>query len=69
MVNNMKTLADGNNVSSDSYYYLLSKNENDEWNTISKLFGKSMLNSLTLQEYIVLFTHFTDLEIKNFKNK
>ena len=69
MVNNMKTLADGNNVSSDSYYYLLSKNEKDEWNTISKLFGKSMLNSLTLQEYIVLFTHFTDLEIKNFKNK
>lgn len=65
----MKTLADGNEVSSDSYYYLLSKNERDEWNTINKLFGKSMLNSLTLQEYIVLFTHFTDLEIKNLKNK
>lgn len=65
----MKTLHDSNEVSADSYYFLLSCNEKDEWNTISKLFGKSQLNSLTLDEYITLFIHFSNKEIENMQSK
>lgn len=65
----MKTLHDNNEVSSESYYFLLSCNEKDEWNTITKLFGKSQLNSLTLDEYITLFIHFSNKEVENMQSK
>lgn len=65
----MKTLHNTGQVSSDSYLFLLSCNEKDEWQTIKQLFNKSQLNSLTLDEYIILFIHFTNKEIEKMQSK
>ena len=59
----MKTLSDGFEVSSRSYYYLLDWNEVDEWKFIAKEFGKGRLMDLTKEEYKILFNKATTSEM------
>ena len=51
----MKTLIDGSQVSSKSYYYLLEFNDNDNWQFMASQFGKNKLKDLTIDEYRLLF--------------
>lgn len=60
----MKTLADGSQVSSKSYYYLLEFNEEDNWQFISSQFGKCKLKDLTIKEYRLLFNLAAQEEFK-----
>ena len=61
----MKTLADGKEVSSRSYYFLLDWNEADSWHFISERFGKNALKDLNLIEYMILWLHATTTEHNN----
>jgi len=60
----MKTLIDGIEVSSRSYYYLLDFNESNDWEFIRKEFNKHKLYQLTIQEYKKLFEHATYHDLK-----
>jgi len=53
----MKILADGIEVTSRSYYFLLDWNEANEHSFIMSTFGKSRLKDLTISEYKELFIH------------
>jgi len=59
----MKTLIDGHQVSSRSYYYLLDWNEKNEWKYISETFGKNKLSELDRVEYKRLFNKATTDEL------
>lgn len=61
----MKTLIDGFQVSSRSYYYLLDFNENDGWKYIITNFNKYSLKDLTQEEYKILFRYATDDDLFN----
>lgn len=58
----MKVLADGTEVTSRSYYFLLDWNEQDKWATLVRLFGKKRLCDLGINEYAQLFNHATQDE-------
>lgn len=60
----MKKLADGKEVNSRSYYYLLEWNDADNFTYIWENFGKSKLSSLTLLEYRQLFAHAVKSELE-----
>jgi len=62
----MKTLADGNEVTARSYYFLLDWNEHDEWKVMYNSFGKMRLCDLTLPEYKKLWMAATINETKLF---
>ena len=53
----MKILADGTEVWSRGYYYLLDWNEYDDWRFITDNFNKEKLRELTIEEYKLLFNH------------
>lgn len=53
----MKTLSDGTEVASRTYYYLLDFNELDNWSFIRSEFGKHRLNELTIGEYCLLWQY------------
>lgn len=61
----MKTLSDGTEVSSRSYYYLLDWNEVNEWRFMADTFKKAKLNELTFSEYKILFSHATKNEFNS----
>lgn len=61
----MKTLADGSQVSSGSFYFLLDFNDKDNWNIISGLWGEKKLSELNIQQYIYLFKKACAVEIKS----
>lgn len=61
----MKTLSDGNEVTSRSYYYLLDWNEVNEWAYIAKEFKKARLCDLTTEEYKKLFEYATKNDLNN----
>jgi len=58
----MKTLIDGSEVVSRTYYYLLDWNEQDEWKRIYNNYGVKKLNSLTKEQYKELFMFATMYE-------
>lgn len=60
----MKTLFDGTQVSSRSYYYLLDWNEQNEWYYMAMNFNKNSLKDLTILEYLELFEYATKQEIE-----
>ena len=60
----MKTLADGTQVSSKSYYYLLEFNEDDNWQFMKSQFDKDRLKDLTIKEYRLLFNLAAQEEFK-----
>jgi len=60
----MKKLADGTEVTSRSYYFLLDFNDRDNWKTIQEKFSKMKLHELTREEYKTLFSHATQQELK-----
>lgn len=64
----MKTLFDGTQVSSRSYYYLLDWNEQNEWYYMAMNFNKNSLKDLTILEYLELFQYATENELESFKN-
>lgn len=61
----MKTLADGNEVTARSYYFLLDWNERNSWIFIAESFGKERLCNLTLPEYKKLWMAATTNELKS----
>jgi hypothetical protein len=60
----MKVLADGNQVTDRSYYFLLDWNEKDDWSFLAD-FGKQCVRDLTLEEYKILWVYATQKEIRN----
>lgn len=62
----MKTLADGNEVTARSYYFLLDWNEHDEKKFMFNTFNKMRLCDLTLPEYKKLWMTATTNELKLF---
>lgn len=58
----MKTLSDGNQVTSRSYYFLLDWNEQNRWYFINEKFNKERLCDLTKDEYIILWLYATTNE-------
>lgn len=55
----MKTLSDGNSVTSRSYYFLLDWNETNDWEFIRNNFKKGKLCDLTIDEYRSLWLNAT----------
>jgi hypothetical protein len=51
----MKTLADGTEVPSRIYYYLLDFNDCDNWATMKALFNKDKLKDLDIEDFLRLF--------------
>lgn len=62
-------LADGFEVSSRSYYFLLDWNEKNGWEYITHAFLKTRLKDLKKEEYIQLFEHAVSTEIKGLKGE
>lgn len=60
----MKTLKDGTEVTSRSYYYLLDFNDYDNWETLQKISGKFKLKDLTFAEYRKLWFLATEKELE-----
>lgn len=60
----MKRLADDKEVLDRQYYYLLDWNEQDNWNYMSRTFGKIRLCDLTLIEFKRLFLHAVNEDYK-----
>ena len=65
----MKKLADGIEVIARGYYYLLDWNEQDEWETIHRLFQVGQLNKLNIEQYTQLFNHATQQDGINLAKK
>jgi len=61
----MKVLADGKEVTSRSYYYLLDFNDRDSWKTLTQEFGLNKLHELNITQYIRLFEIATEKELNN----
>ena len=58
----MKRIKNGIQVSARSYYYLLDWNDRDGWKFMMDKFDKTKLSELNLDQYMILFTHATDVE-------
>lgn len=58
----MKTLADGVEVSSRTWYYLLDFNDRTGWEFMMKEFHKMRIMDLTIEEYIKLWVHATSID-------
>jgi len=63
----MKTLIDGTQVYDNTFYYLLTWNEKNNWKYIEENFKKSKLKDLTISEYLELFEYATKQEIEKLK--
>ena len=61
----MKTLFDGFEVPSRTYYYLLDWNEANDWKYIAEHFNKEKLKDLTRAEYNQLFLFASRSELIN----
>lgn len=61
----MKTLIDGTQVNSRSYYFLLDWNEVDGRNIMIEKFNKYKLCELTSEEYQILWLHATTFDLTN----
>ena len=60
----MKELADGTQVSSRSYYFLLDFNDRNNWKPMSDLWGIMKLHELNKQQYTYLFKYAVAAELK-----
>jgi len=60
----MKELADGNEVPSRVYYYLLDWNEINQWEYIFRSFKKERLCDLNLNEFKQLFLYASSEDYK-----
>lgn len=58
----MKTLKDGSQVNSRSYYFLLDWNESNKKDFINTKFNKNSLYDLTLEQYSILWLQATTTE-------
>ncbi len=61
----MKTLVDGTQVTSRSYYYLLDWNDVDGFKYLTQTLKKNKLMELNILEYMQLFSYATKQEIKS----
>ena len=60
----MKKLADGTQVNSRSYYFLLDFNDENNKKIMNDLYGVMELYKLTKSQYIYLFKKAIDIELK-----
>lgn len=58
----MKTLADGVEVNSRTWYYLLDFNDRTGWEFMMKEFNKMRIMDLTIEQYIKLWVHATTID-------
>lgn len=63
----MKTLTDGTEVTSRSYYFLLDFNDNDGWKTIRDLWDIDQLHKLDKHQYNYLFKKAIEKELELLK--
>lgn len=61
----MKKLADGTDVSSRGFYFLLDWNDRNDKKVMSNLYGEVKLKDLTLHQYLYMMKHAMADEIKN----
>lgn len=61
----MKTLRDGTQVTSRSFYFLLDWNEKDSWKTLRNIINRNTLHDCNIEEYTTLFAVATDAELKD----
>ena len=64
----MKTLKNGEQVTSRSYYFLLDFNDRDGWKTLVDNFDVKRLNDLNKEQYIKLFEIAIEAEFKLLKS-
>jgi hypothetical protein len=64
----MKKLADGTEVTSRSYYFLLDFNDHDNWKTMNDLWGVMKLHELTHLQYTYLLKKAVEREINLLEN-
>ena len=64
----MKFLADGTEVSSRTWYYLLEFNDRNEWDFMMKEFQKIRLSDLPIDEYLKLWLYATSVDADIIKN-
>lgn len=64
----MKELADGTQVSSRSYYFLLDFNDRNNWEIMSSLWGVMKLHELTKSQYVYLFKTAMENELKQLES-
>lgn len=60
----MKKLADGTEVTSRSYYFLLDFNDRDNWKIMGDLWGIMKLHELNKHQYLYLFKKAIEQEVK-----
>jgi len=64
----MKELADGTQVSSRSYYFVLDFNDRNNKKIMYDLYGVMRLHELTKHQYIYLFKHAIEAELKSLES-
>lgn len=65
----MKTLGDGTQVSSRSFYYLLEFNDRNNKKIMIDLWGIENLKDLTIMQFTYLFDKAIQMEIKDLNSK
>jgi hypothetical protein len=65
----MKELADGSQVTSRGFYFLLDWNDQNNWQIIFNLYGIMRLHELNKHQYTYLMEHAMTDELNLLKNK
>ena len=64
----MKELADGTQVTSRSFYFLLDWNDRNNWQVMQGLYGEMKLSQLKKHQYVYLFEKAMASELEVLKN-
>lgn len=64
----MKELADGTQVTSRSFYFLLDWNDRNSWQVMHGLYGQIKLSKLSKHQYVYLFEKAMASELQVLKN-
>jgi len=64
----MKELADGTQVTSRSFYFLLDWNDRNNWEVMQSLYGQMKLSQLQKHQYIYLFKKAVESELEVLEN-
>ena len=64
----MKELADGTQVTSRSFYFLLDWNDRNNWQVMHGLYGQMKLSQLCKHQYVYLFKKAMASEVEILEN-
>lgn len=65
----MKTIANGKEVTSRTFYYLLDwRDRHHDERPLIVMFNKERLSDLTIDEYIFLFRYATEMDVKELES-